>query len=218
MSSQSTVRGGPDQPFSLIETLRYKPGEGCIRAERHLQRMAQSSTHFNKSFNIDYARTLLDAVDSSSDLRLRLVLDHENSLTLTTHPFTPIAAGSMWHVAVATTVFLENDNPNLAHKTSLRHHYDAARSEYPPNEIDEVILLNQLGHVCEGTITSVFLERDGMILTPPLEDGLLRGVLRQELLDTGRAIEATLMPQDLNTGKLFVGNSLRGLIPAQLKS
>ena len=79
-----------------------------------------------------------------------------------------------------------------------------------------MILLNLNGHVCEGTITSVFVERDGKLLTPPLSDGLLAGVLRAQLLETGQAIEHPLFPADLQVDPLFVGNSLRGLIPARL--
>ena len=52
-----------------------------------------------------------------------------------------------------------------------------------------------------------------MLLTPPT-GALLPGVLRAELLDTGRAREATLRVEDLNDGFLL-GNALRGLMPAR---
>ena len=65
-------------------------------------------------------------------------------------------------------------------------------------------------------ITNLFLRRNGKLLTPPLASGLLPGVLRQSLLDSGEAVEAFLMPADLDEGELFMGNALRGLIPAQL--
>ena len=55
-----------------------------------------------------------------------------------------------------------------------------------------------------------------MLLTPPLACGLLPGVLRARLLREGRAREAVLRPADLAARRLFVGNSLRGLIPARL--
>ena len=86
------------------------------------------------------------------------------------------------------------------------------------HQADEVILLNERGEVCEGTITNVFVDiGDGVLVTPALACGLLPGVLRGELLDAGRAREAVLSPADLMDAKaLFVGNSLRGLIPARL--
>ena len=65
----------------------------------------------------------------------------------------------------------------------------------------------------EGSFTSLFVDRDGVLVTPPLARGLLPGVLRGELITSGRAIEGDLTPADLRGG-FFIGNALRGLIPA----
>ena len=70
------------------------------------------------------------------------------------------------------------------------------------------------GYLTEGSFTSLFVERDGILLTPSLERGLLPSVLRRELLENGRAVEADLTVADLEPGFLL-GNSLRGLIPAR---
>ena len=58
-------------------------------------------------------------------------------------------------------------------------------------------------------------QRDGRLLTPPLARGLLPGVLRAELLDSGQAVEADLRAEDLADGFL-VGNSVRGLVAADV--
>ena len=52
-------------------------------------------------------------------------------------------------------------------------------------------------------------------MTPPISRGLLPGILRERLIEEGQAIEAELMPEDLAKG-FFIGNALRGLIPARL--
>jgi para-aminobenzoate synthetase / 4-amino-4-deoxychorismate lyase len=69
------------------------------------------------------------------------------------------------------------------------------------------------GFLTEGSFTNVFVEREGVLLTPPLARGLLPGVLRAELLDSGRAREAELTPADL-AGGFRLGNALRGLVTA----
>ena len=76
--------------------------------------------------------------------------------------------------------------------------------------------LNERGEVSEGTITNVFLDLGGDLLTPPATCGLLPGVLRAELLASRICREAVLAPADLARGRLFVGNALRGWIPARL--
>ena len=69
------------------------------------------------------------------------------------------------------------------------------------------------GFLTEGSFTTLFVDRGGTLVTPPLARGLLPGVLRAELIDSGRAIEGELTPDDL-AGGFFIGNALRGLIPA----
>jgi para-aminobenzoate synthetase/4-amino-4-deoxychorismate lyase len=104
------------------------------------------------------------------------------------------------------------DDFRLAHKTSLRGPYDAARRD---SGAAEVVFVDGPGFVTEGSWSNIFVERDGQLLTPPLSLGLLPGVLRAELIDKGRAVESHLRLADL-AGGFFIGNSLRGLVPARL--
>jgi para-aminobenzoate synthetase/4-amino-4-deoxychorismate lyase len=60
------------------------------------------------------------------------------------------------------------------------------------------------------------VERRGVLLTPPLASGALPGVLREQLLAAGQAVEAVLLPDDLAQGFLL-GNALRGLIPVRFE-
>ena len=77
-------------------------------------------------------------------------------------------------------------------------------------------MLSGDGQPAEGSITSIFIERDGVLLTPPLSCGLLPGVLRAELLASGRAVEQVLTLADLAAAEaIWLGNSVRGLIRAQ---
>jgi 4-amino-4-deoxychorismate lyase len=149
-------------------------------------------------------------------LRIRLELFADGRIDVQTAPFTPLAPDTTWRLKIATTRLASTD-PLLRHKTSRRAAYTAARAEFPTTEAEEVILLNERGELCEGTITSLFLEDgSGILKTPPLSSGLLAGVLRQELLENGKAVEHVLRPEDLAQGTIFVGNSLRGLIRGSL--
>ena len=150
-------------------------------------------------------------------LRIRLALQRNGEPTVSAQPFEPLAPGKVWRLELAR-VRLDSADMLLRHKTSRRQVYSHARAEYLITQADEVLLANERGEICEGTITNVFADLgDGMLATPRLDCGLLPGVLRAELLDEGRAREAIYSPADLQSAKaLFVGNSLRGLIPARL--
>ena len=95
----------------------------------------------------------------------------------------------------------------LAHKTSDRSVYPRTGGAF------ETLYTDADGYLTEGSFTSIFVERGGVLLTPPLSRGALPGVLRAELIETGRAAEAELTPADLEAG-FFVGNALRGLVSA----
>lgn len=50
---------------------------------------------------------------------------------------------------------------------------------------DEAIISNTHGHLCEGTSTNIFIERNGEVLTPPLASGCLPGITRGLVLEWG---------------------------------
>ncbi len=77
-----------------------------------------------------------------------------------------------------------------------------------------MIFLNERGEIAEGSRSTVFVRHGDMLLTPPLSAGILDGVLRRELIESGKCSEETLMPDDLHRGEVYFGNSLRGLIEA----
>jgi 4-amino-4-deoxychorismate lyase len=197
--------------------MRWEPGRGLIREELHLARLARSAAALGFSHDPRRIRDCLEAIEPSGGmLRVRLTLHADGNCELTQSPFEPLAEGTVWKLAIARTR-IDKDDELVRHKTTRRKIYEAARAEYSAREADEVVLLNRDGLVCEGTITNVFLRGSlGILATPPLSAGLLPGVLRAELLAEGRAREAEITPDELERGEIYVGNSLRGLIPAKL--
>ena len=112
---------------------------------------------------------------------------------------------------------LDPDDPWLRVKTSVRGRYDRARAALPAG-IDEWLFLNSRGEVCEGTITNVFVAREGVLLTPPLACGLLPGRAARPAAARGAGARGGAAAGGPRGRPVFVGNSLRGLIPARLVS
>ncbi len=219
MSLESPLRDGNAPGFGLIETLRWQPGTGFVRLDRHLARLAASAHALGLDCDPDRIVLALreSAGESETPLRVRLFLSAGGRVEVSAHPCELLPAGSVWTVQVARSR-LDSADPLLRHKTSRRGTYMQARAEYSSAEADEVLLANERGELCEGTITSLFADfGDGMLATPRLDCGLLAGVLRAEMLEEGRACEAVFGLDELKSATaLFVGNSLRGLIPARL--
>jgi len=138
--------------------------------------------------------------------RLRLTLDREGQVVWETAPLPPDRVD--WRLGLAAAR-LSSLDPWLRIKSTRRALYDQTRASLPLG-LDEVIFLNERGEVCEGTITTLFFDRGQGMRTPPLDSGLLPGVLRAELA----CPEEVLLATDLPNVRLWVGNALRGLKPA----
>jgi 4-amino-4-deoxychorismate lyase len=219
MPAESALRNGEPAGFELIETMRYEPGSGFVRPERHLARLYASAAELGFAYDAKaVGEALAGAVGSSAGmLRVRLVLSRTGDVGASAQPFEPLPADRVWKLQVARQR-LNSSDPLLRHKTTRRQVYVHARAEYLAQQADEVLLLNERDEVCEGTIANLFVDfGDGVLITPRLDCGLLPGVLRGELLDEGKAREAVLTLDRLRSAKaIYVGNSLRGLIPARL--
>lgn len=197
--------------LEVIETLAWD-GRAAPRAARHLDRAQATCRALGFPFDRAAAEALLAGVTAPEPRRLRLTFHADGAARLTLAPLPPPAAE--WVVALAP-VRLDPDDPWLRRKTSRRALYDTARANLPAG-VDEAIFANRRGEICEGTISNLFFDMGSGLRTPPLACGLLPGVLRAELLETGRAREAVLTLADLGSARLWCGNALRGLIPARL--
>ncbi|MGH6965849.1 MAG: aminodeoxychorismate synthase component I [Phenylobacterium sp.] len=201
--------------FGLIETLRWSPSAGFIRRDLHLDRLSASSAKLGFDFDragaeVRLARDATHWSVSADDRRVRLQLARTGDLAITHEPAPkPLARGLALCLAREP---LDAADPFLRHKTTRREVHDRAFAEAIAQGRDEAVLLNRSGGVADASRNSVFVERDGRLLTPPLAAGALPGVLRSALISEGRAVEAELGVSDLQQAeRWFIGNSLNGL-------
>jgi para-aminobenzoate synthetase/4-amino-4-deoxychorismate lyase len=215
----------PDgRTFQLIETLLHDPAQGDGAAafwllDRHLDRLERSAAHFG--FAVDRqgavaALTAAVAPKAHLRLRVRLLLWADGQITVTTTELPAAAPDAVMRYVISPTR-LSSAEPFLLHKTTERQLYDREWQHFHDAVgADEVVYLNERDELCEGSRTTIFVERDGVLWTPPLAVGALPGVLRDELLATGRAREAVLTIADLSGGRVYLGNSVRALVRAEL--
>lgn len=205
----------PAPPVTLIETIKWSPDEGFVLLGRHLARLLASAAYFDLPADAAEAATrlLAESANWTAPMRVRLTLS-ETGIEITAVPLPPNPEKFRFMLARET---LDSTSVWLAHKTTNRTFYDAPRiNAHDQFGVDEVIFRNERGELTEGSITNLFIERGGKLLTPALASGLLPGTLRAELIETGRAEEAILTLADLHSADaIFLGNSVRGLLRAE---
>ena len=204
----------PARPVTLIETLLWDQTDGYALLGRHLERLAASAARFALPFDGKAILALLETQSfPEARMRVRLTLDAAGP-ALTSVPLPPNPPVFRFTIAPER---LDSQSLWLMHKTTNRAFYDEPRvSAHAAHGVDEVVFRNERGELTEGSITNLFIERDGRLLTPPLSSGLLPGTLRAELLATGRASEQVLTLADLAAADaIWLGNSVRGLLRAE---
>jgi branched-chain amino acid aminotransferase len=88
------------------------------------------------------------------------------------------------------------------------------------NQYDNCLLLNTNKNIVEALNGNLFLVKDNVIKTPPLDDGCLKGIMRKQILEIiGKipdfeCVEASISPFELQKAdELFVTNVIQGIQP-----
>jgi para-aminobenzoate synthetase/4-amino-4-deoxychorismate lyase len=194
--------------FDLLETLLWEPDGGWLLLDGHLARMAASAAYFGFAWDRaavgDALRTAASGFGNQS-MRVRLTVDRAGTPSVAAAPLDP----SPEPVRVALSADpVDSRDPLFFHKTTHRAEYWRRAAARP--DVDDVLLVNERGEVTESAIANVVARIDGALWTPPLDCGLLPGVLRGHLLRAGEIRERVLTPADLRgADELWLINSVR---------
>lgn len=203
----------------LIETLKWTPREGFARLDLHLTRLLKSASKLDYNIDLNDLFFELDkeVAEHTSSRRIRIALSQSGNISIKSTKYAPFETPLKLSISKNT---LTQNKQIYRSKTDSRAFYDGERNRLKSQmNCDEVLFINPQGQLCEGSFTSLFvkLPHSKTLQTPALSCGLLPGVLRQDMIETGQAEEAILSLTDLSHAEnIFVGNSLRGLMPVIL--
>jgi para-aminobenzoate synthetase/4-amino-4-deoxychorismate lyase len=213
--------------FQLLETMLWEDGE-IFLLERHLKRLAESVEYFDFTFNPNEVRSALNECCRPGDLtgretprevtrptKIRLLLSQNGLFDIQTSEIK--RDGDVASTLAIAKRPIDSGDLFLYHKTTNRAVYERAKADFP--DADDVLLFNERGEVTESTIANVVIELDGRKVTPPVSCGLLAGVLRDSLLESGEITEQIVMRDDLKRAStVWLINSVRKWRRAELVS
>ena len=78
-----------------------------------------------------------------------------------------------------------------------------ARVEALKNGYDEAIMLNYSGKVAEGSAENIFIVKNGMIKTPPLDADILNGITRDSVIQLIRSDGIKLIEKNITVTELL---------------
>ena len=202
--------------LALIETILYSKSTGYKYLSLHLKRLKDSCKYFSIDLNAEKLLTAFKQINippMKEDFIIRVLVNKDGKFNIEKKVLTkqPLIVK-----VKLSSKKINPDNPMLYHKTNQRELYDKERQKAIKEGFYEVLFFNTRDEVTEGSITNIFIQKNKKLYTPPLKCGLLPGVLRQHLLNQGKAREKVICLEDvLGADKVYVGNSVRGLIQVE---
>jgi branched-chain amino acid aminotransferase len=96
-----------------------------------------------------------------------------------------------------------------------------AKIEAQKSGYEEAILLDDKGHVCEGTGENVYVVRDGVISTPPATASILWGINRMSILEIAKDLGYEVVERDIARSEMplademFLSGTAAELVPVR---
>jgi para-aminobenzoate synthetase/4-amino-4-deoxychorismate lyase len=217
---------GAEPGFQLFETMHATREEGVRYLPRHLARLTASAAALGFPFDAEAVRAKIAeqcaALPAKTAHRMRLALAKNGATQITAAILTPLADSTVGVLLATDHGFptMQSGDPLLHHKTTRRAEYDRGWREAEAKGAFDTLFFNERGELTEGGRSNVFVKLAGKWWTPPLESGVLPGVMRSVLLEDDASLQAkerVLTQADvLNAEALMICNALRGALPARV--
>jgi branched-chain amino acid aminotransferase len=225
--------------YGLFDTMRAYRGV-IFRLDDHLQRVAVSAEFLKIPINIpEIKKALIDIlrVNELKEARVRLSISiGEGSLVPDPRhcgrPTVFIAAAA--YVPIKPEIYIRgyrlkvsstrrwSQSSLLRMKTANYLENLLLRQEAQAAGVDDALILNEKSFVAETTVSNIFLSINHILKTPRFENGLLKGITRNVVLELavqqGMEIQETdiLLEELLNAEEVFLTNSILELMPVTM--
>ena len=201
----------------LFETILYK--KKYINLPLHIERLKKSALYFQHKFDEQAIISQLNAYKTnlSSPTRVRLQFYKNGSIEL--HSAT---TSTTWNRDIVK-IKVSNQKVNsqdilLYHKTDKRDLYINELKLAQEEDYDEIIFFNEKGFLTEGSVSNIFVKNNEKWSTPAIENGLLAGTMRSQLLKKLNAKESNINKEQLKSAQqIMICNSIRQYANATIK-
>lgn len=199
------------EPFGLIETCLVDDNGMIPRLPQHLVRLSRSASLLGISCDVGDIRAALSErakLCHPSPRVLRLELHPDGSFTIVERDFIPVFSPVQVWVA---PVRMDRLDYLLRHKTTRRKIFNFYHDLARKRGFSDALFVNNVGHVTEGAIRAIAVRlREGWVV-PPVLDGLLPSLWREEFIARYDVREQSITLKDLESAlEIRMGNAVTG--------
>jgi branched-subunit amino acid aminotransferase/4-amino-4-deoxychorismate lyase len=212
---------------TVLDTLLFKNSEFFLK-EFHLERTFEAYGFLNSNVELETIRQIYSQIEGDLKSRytdpkiVRLLFPSKNPSIFKAE----VSEYSEIHPPVTLRIFNSKEPREPAHAFKFENRERWTQMTKALKDRSHDVLLVKNGLAVETSRCNLFLHLtdENRVLTPALSSGCLNGVLRRSVLKKGSVIlpggkelpvsEENFSPAVIGTNRLFVGNSVRGLLAA----
>jgi branched-chain amino acid aminotransferase len=223
---------------SVFETIRVLEGNRVPLLSRHVRRLKNAMTvlrlRIPSFFSTDYFRELSNKLCHENELkgggRIRLTVFREGEGNYI--PLSSEVSYVMHLVPADEPEFILNQDgywvdifPGdrkpmhkwAGFKTGNSLFYVMAGIFCSETGINECLILNEKGNICESLHSNIFLIKGDYLITPPLSEGCVEGVMREAIIDLAEKNRWIVLQQPVTmhhiyqADEMFLTNAIQGI-------
>jgi branched-chain amino acid aminotransferase len=195
-----------------------------FKLEEHLNRLYDSAKSIALSIplgKVEFREAILETIRKNSlrDAYLRVVVTRgygdlglnpvkcaKASVVIIADYIAPLYEGISAKAIVAATRRNNPDSLDPQIKSLNYLNNILAKMEANRAGVDEAIMLNQQGMVCEGTSDNLFVVKNGILITPPLSDGALGGITRSAVLELAAQLKIPVEEKSITVHEIMASD------------
>jgi len=212
-----------DGAFEVLRTWNRR----AVELDRHLDRLAETCAALQLRLDRGLVeRAVADSVlqlAGAEDVRIRVVVTRGpgplsapldalsgGHTIVIAEPMTPVVRGELSAVTIDMPIARR---AGRGHKTLAYLDHVVARELARQAGADEAIRLDGDGSVIEGATSNLFAVIAGEVLTPPVDAGVLPGIVRRRVLELHPVSVRSIARAELaSADELFITSSIRGVV------
>ena len=194
----------------VFETIKVVDGEPLF-LDKHLSRLKKSLRFFEIEKNIDEGK-IYAYINSSEEknFALKLIVSDKNFI-LTSRSDNYRDDDKNYKLILSEV--RRNSSSKIIYHKSLSYYENIMEHRWAQNQgYDSALFINEREEVCETSFANIFFVRNGEIFTPAISSGLLKGTMRDYILESYKVKEDVISFKDIdNYDEAFISNSLMGV-------
>lgn len=194
----------------VFETIKVVDGKPLF-LDKHLSRLKKSLKFFGIEKDIDEEKIYIYIKSSEEkNFSLKLIVSDKNFI-LTSRSDNYRDDDKNYKLILSEV--RRNSSSKIIYHKSLSYYENIMEHRWAQDRgYDSALFINEREEVCETSFANIFFVRNGEIFTPAISSGLLKGTMRDYILESYKVKEDVISFKDIdNYDEAFISNSLMGV-------